>query len=285
MYCLYLTLCRGENFRKEFANLGEVRSLIPETVRIMALTATATKISRREICRTLGMTHPKVVSVSPNKPNIKYIVIFKPATLEETFAPLVEEVRRMRMSMERVIIFCRTLDDCAMIYLFMRDRLGDEFTEPIGAPDRARYRMVDMFTSCTHPDVKKQILEQFCKTHSRLRVVVATIAFGMGLDCPDVRRVMHWGPSEDIELYLQETGRAGRDGKRSIATLYNKSGVQHVAASMKEYMSNKEECRRKMLLKDFDASEEDPASFDAMCSCCDVCESKCKCAMCCTIDV
>jgi len=76
------------------------------------------------------MSRPKVVSVSPNKPNIKYNVIFKPATLEETFALLVEGVPQMRMSMERVIIFCRTLDDCGMIYLFMRDRLGDEFSEP-----------------------------------------------------------------------------------------------------------------------------------------------------------
>ena len=108
------------------------------------------------------MTHPKVVSVSPNKPNIKYTVVFNPATLEETFAPLVEEVHRMRMSMERVIIFCHTLGDFGMIFFFlMRDRLGDEFSEPIRAPDRAQYRMVDMFTSCTHSDVKKQILEQF----------------------------------------------------------------------------------------------------------------------------
>ena len=84
----------------------------------MALTATALKSSWQEICRTLRMTHSKVVSVSPNKPNIKYTVVFNPATLEETFAPLVEEVHRMRMSMERVIIFCRTFGDCGMIFFF-----------------------------------------------------------------------------------------------------------------------------------------------------------------------
>jgi ATP-dependent DNA helicase RecQ len=274
-------LRRGENFRKEFANLGEVRSLIPETVRIMALTATATKQSRRDICRTLGMIKPKVVSASPNKPNIKYIIVFKPGTLEETFAPLVEEVRRMRLNMERVIIFCRTYDSCGMIYLFMKDRLGEEFTDPIGAPDRARYRVIDMFTACTHPDVKKQILELFCNTRSRLRVIIATIAFGMRLDCPDVRRVIHWGASEDTELYLQETGRAGRDGKQAKAILYNCPGVQHVAESMKAYISNKDECRRKFLLKDFDSSEGLIVNSESLCSCCDVCESKCKCAMCC----
>lgn len=57
--------------------------------------------------------------------------------------------------------------------------------------------------------MKKAILETFPKQDSVLRVVVATIAFGMGLDCPNVRRVIHWGPSSDIESYLQETGRAG----------------------------------------------------------------------------
>ena len=101
-----------------------------------------------------------------------------------------------------------------MIYLFMKDRVGEEFTDPIGAPDRARYRVIDMFTACTHPDVKKQILELFCNTRSRLRIIIATIAFGMGLDCPDVRRVIHWGASEDTELYLQETGRADEMASR-----------------------------------------------------------------------
>ena len=53
-----------------------------------------------------------------------------------------------------------------------------------------------------------------------LRVVIATIAFGMGLDCPNVRRIIHWGPSNDVEAYIQETGRAGRDGESAEALLY-----------------------------------------------------------------
>lgn len=274
-----LGFCRGTDFRQEFANLGEVRSLVPETVHIMALTATATKASRQAICRTLGMIRPKVVTVSPNRPNIKYVVHSKPGTLEEVFASLVEEVKRLRLSVDRTIIFCRTYDSCSMLYLFMKDRLGTEFTDPIGAPDQARYRMIDMYTACTHPSVKKQVLDEFCASHSKLRVVIATIAFGMGLDCPDVRRVIHWGPSEDIEMYLQETGRAGRDGILSTAILYNIPGVQHVQTSMKEYASNKEDCRRMILLKDFDGNEELSTSMP-LCSCCDVCERKCKCPVC-----
>jgi len=58
--------------------------------------------------------------------------------------------------MDRVIIFCRSCDATSMIYLFMKSILEEEFTNPIGAPDLAKYRMVDMFTSCTHPAVKEK---------------------------------------------------------------------------------------------------------------------------------
>ena len=86
-------------------NLGEVRSLIPKEVRIMALTATATVKTCCTICKTLGMSEPVVVADSPNKANIKYMVHLNPGILEETFASVVEELRLYRIYTERVIIF------------------------------------------------------------------------------------------------------------------------------------------------------------------------------------
>ena len=97
--------------------LGDVRSLIPDTVHVMALTATATKRTRQAVIKLLKMVHPKVVSVSPNKPNIKYSVLVNTQSLEEKFAPLVEEVRQKRTATDRTIIFCRTYDQCAHIYV------------------------------------------------------------------------------------------------------------------------------------------------------------------------
>ena len=151
---IYLCNDRGDTFRKEFSQLGEVRSLLCKDVQVMALTATATRSSRRSICRTLGMCRPAVFASLPNKQNIKYVVQSKASTIEESFAQMVEEVRRRRTTMDRTIVFCRSYHDCAKIFLFIKKRLGKEHTEPIGAPDLAVVRIVDMFNACTLPAVK-----------------------------------------------------------------------------------------------------------------------------------
>ena len=86
---------------------------------------------------------------------------------------------------DKVIIYCRTYDDCSSIYLHLRSRLRKEMTEPIGARNLAEYRLVVMFTACTTASVKDAILQSFChSTGSNLHVVIATVALGMGLDCP-----------------------------------------------------------------------------------------------------
>ena len=256
--------------------------MVSSRVQIMALTATATRQSRQDICRTLGMTKPVVVSQSPNKPNITYELHVKRETVEETLAPLVEQLRRERNTMERVLIFCHKYDDDTHIYHFMRSRLGKEACHPIGAPNLVKYRLFDMFTACTHPSVKERIVSAFTNINSSLRIVIATIAFGMELDCPNIRKVIHWGPPSDIESYLQETGRAGRDGTQATAILYySKTDLraQHIEDSVKVYCKNTDGCRRELILRDFDdcVVRSPNQESECVCLCCDVCRTKCTC--------
>ena len=273
---IYSTFCKGDEFRKEFSQLGEVRSLIPEGIHIMALTATATRSTHLDICHTLGMKDPSVVTVILNKGNIKYELAAKPGTIEEPFSPLVGEVRRNREHTDRTIIYCRMYDSCSQIYIYITASLGRERTQPVGVCDLARFRLVDMFSACTTTAVRNSILESFSIADATLRIVIATVAFGMGIDCPNVRKIIHWGAPDDIEFYLQETGRAGRDGLPASAILYPSGDTLHNTDTfMKDYISNRDKCRRKLLLEQFEGTVEDNQTVPSY-MCCDICEGKCS---------
>ena len=106
------------------------------------------------------------------------------------------------------------------MYCTLQKLLGNDFTEPPNAPNIVKYRLIDMYTKCTKTKIKEDIISAFSKPEGTLRITIGTIAFGMGLDCPDVRQIFHWGASNDIESYIQETGRSGRDGFTSNAVLF-----------------------------------------------------------------
>ena len=175
-------------------------------------------------------------------------------------------------------MYCTNYRDCANIYLFFKTSLGNSFTEPPDAPDFPRFRLVDMFMSCTEEIVKESIVRLFT-TDSHLRVVIATIAFGMGIDCHDIRQVIHYGSPSDIESYIQQTGRAGRDSLPALAVLIKKPGKRtHMDKTMIEYMTNKVNCRRNALFNDFDDYSH---TYDGpLCLCCDICQKLCTCLHC-----
>jgi len=87
--------------------------------------------------------------------------------------------------------------------LYFKSILKVEIRESISARDLAVFRLVDMFIACTRLDIKEAILSAFRSLSGILRNVVATVAFGMGLDCPNVRQIIHWGPSSGIEQYCK----------------------------------------------------------------------------------
>ena len=202
-----MRLHKGDTFRHTLTRIGEVRSLVASNVNILALTATATTGLRTDVAKMVGMKNERVIAVSPCKPNIMCATgMFQ--SLQITFTPMLKRLEEQRAQYPCTIIYCQSFKDCADIYHFFRSNLGADFTEPKAAPDTPEFRLMDMFLSCTDEVVKDGIILMFTR-NSCLHVVVATVAFGSGVDCPDVRQVMHVGAPSDIESYVQETGHGG----------------------------------------------------------------------------
>ena len=102
--CLYFF--RGDDFRKEFSKLGDLCGFFPTNVKFMALSATMSKKTRRDVIRILGMHKPVVIAKSPDKPNLVYSV-YEKSEMEEVFDGLIEELRVKRLQMEKVIVFVK----------------------------------------------------------------------------------------------------------------------------------------------------------------------------------
>ena len=147
--------------------------------------------------------------------------------------------------------------------------------------ERSKYRLCDKFDSCTAESVKTNIISSFTRKDGPLRCVFATIAFAMGLDSPNVRHIHLWGPPNDVDMLLQETGRAGRDGQPAAMTLYyNESDLnaKGVHSRISEFCRNTTQCRREQLIQHFSNDEvEKPAKLH---DCCDICARSCQCSMC-----
>ena len=98
-----------------------------------------------------------------------------------------------RTEFPKAVIFVRQYRDCSDLYLMIRHKLGSVFTEPPGYPDVSQFRMVEMYSRILTSEKREHVLSSFTKPDSKLRLVIATTVFGLGIDCPDIRRIMHWG--------------------------------------------------------------------------------------------
>ena len=250
----------GHDFRPEYAQLGVLRERFPE-VPLVALTATADEQTRADIRRVLGLEGARAWFGGFDRPNIRYSVLDKHRPLEQLRDFL-----------------GRHAGEAGIVYALSRRKV-EEIAERL----REQGIQAAAYHAGLPRETRREVQERFLRDD--LQVVVATVAFGMGIDKPNVRFVVHYDLPRNIEGYYQETGRAGRDGLPAEALLLY--GAQDVVTARRliENGENPERqrielhklnamialaesltCRRRVLLNYFaDYRDED-------CGNCDLCD-------------
>ena len=159
---------------------------------------------------------------SPLKKNIKFAVTFigNDITLEDILMHSINKLLLKGESADRLLIYCHSRTQCALIWQTFANKLGSKFY--LHEKKDAKHRLVEMFHAGRPLQIKNHIIDHATQESSHLRVIICTVAFGMGVNCAGFNQVIHFRPSRNMEAYLQECGRAGRNGKLSVChILYN----------------------------------------------------------------
>ncbi|XP_056009722.1 bifunctional 3'-5' exonuclease/ATP-dependent helicase WRN-like [Ostrea edulis] len=206
----------GDEFRTDYGRLAELRSILP-SANMLALTATASPSSRLSIMKKLCMEKANVIVGNCDRKNILLNCVKAPREGKTAFSWLIECLKIQKQQCPKTVIYCRSIKSCSVLFKLFDDLLKDNAYCGVKC---AKNRLFAMYHHSTSNKCKKIVMSEFPKPESKIRVVVCTSAFGLGVNVPDIDMVINWGAPRSIEEFMQEFGRGGRDGREAMSILY-----------------------------------------------------------------
>ncbi|KAK2373632.1 RECQ helicase L2 [Trifolium repens] len=236
----------GHDFRPDYKNLGILKTQFPN-VPMVALTATATQRVQNDLIEMLHIRRCVKFVSTVNRPNLFYMVKEKSSVSKVVVDEIAEFIQESYPNHESGIVYCFSRKECEQVAKELRER-----------GISAGHYHADM-------DVNDREKVHMRWSNNKLQVIVGTVAFGMGINKPDVRFVIHHSLSKSMETYYQESGRAGRDGlpsecllyfrpgdvpRQSSMVFYENSGLQNLYDIVR-YCQSKRQCRRSAFFRHF----------------------------------
>ena len=272
-------------FRPLYAEIAELLAISTD-VPVLVMTATVSDKMKSDILTVLSIANCFTIACSPDRPEIFLEVRKKSATCLNW---LIENLRVEKNKCEKTIIYCRSVLQVLAVYEMFLTGLGkDMYVDP--TQRNVSNRLAEMYSSIIDKSTKERVLDCFSKC-TNLRVIVTTVAFGMGIDIPDIRCVILWGIPGSCCEYWQQIGRACRDGSNGHAILYKVHSRLPINDDIKDvFCDDSSMCLRtsileKIWLKDMGAIPVKNSHCDRscdsctcqLCLCCSNCRRKCPC--------